>query len=398
MQGLGTPESPFIITTVLELQSMNDNLSASYILGNDIDASDTVNWNSNAGFIPIGDSTTTFTGSLDGNGKTISNLYINRPGVSFTGMFGLLGPQSEVSSMTLDNFNVSGGQHSGILSGVMDQGMATEIKCINFTLTANGTGSGPISGYVSNVILIKDCEVRTGQLSSTTTHAGGFVGYCRNTHIQNCLSEDVTVSSPTGRFIGGFVGIVDRDNPLIENCYANNNVTANDYSGGFVAQQVAGGGIIRNCYSKGTFTGGGGGYNGGFIGVLYSTRNYNPPVITNCYAAVVCNFSGSNNGGFAGAITQEGGTSPPQITSCYWDTTLSGISVSVVGTGKTTTEMYQQATYTEWDFVDTWQIDEGVFYPELQVLATVVSILAPILLTPTQVSGVVKLTWEYPVS
>lgn len=38
MQGLGTAESPYVITTVQELQDIENNLSAHYILGNDIDA------------------------------------------------------------------------------------------------------------------------------------------------------------------------------------------------------------------------------------------------------------------------------------------------------------------------------------------------------------------------
>ena len=37
------------------LQGMNNNLSGNYVLGNDIDASDTVNWNDGKGFEPIGD-------------------------------------------------------------------------------------------------------------------------------------------------------------------------------------------------------------------------------------------------------------------------------------------------------------------------------------------------------
>ena len=58
--------------------------------------------------------------------------------------------------------------------------------------------------------------------------------------------------------------------------------------------------------------------------------------------------------------------------------------------------MYQQSTYTNWDFVDTWQIEEGVSYAELQVFAVEeISIPTPILSQPTQVDAVIRLGWTY---
>lgn len=53
MTGSGTLLDPYIITTVEELQQMQEAPTACYKLGNNIDASDTINWNDGAGFIPI---------------------------------------------------------------------------------------------------------------------------------------------------------------------------------------------------------------------------------------------------------------------------------------------------------------------------------------------------------
>jgi len=44
-----------MIYDVTQLQSMSDNLGWDYQLANNIDASDTVNWNAGAGFEPLGD-------------------------------------------------------------------------------------------------------------------------------------------------------------------------------------------------------------------------------------------------------------------------------------------------------------------------------------------------------
>lgn len=50
----------------------NTRLSGKYVLGADIAAGGTSTWNTNAGFMPIGNDTTSFTGSFDGLGHTIS--------------------------------------------------------------------------------------------------------------------------------------------------------------------------------------------------------------------------------------------------------------------------------------------------------------------------------------
>jgi len=73
------------ITNVAGLQAMQSNLSEDYVLGNDIDASNTINWNSGAGFVPVGTLASSFMGSFDGNGFTITGLYINRPSTDYDG-------------------------------------------------------------------------------------------------------------------------------------------------------------------------------------------------------------------------------------------------------------------------------------------------------------------------
>ena len=74
------------IQNVYQLQLMREDLAADYELVSHVDASDTVNWDWNGssfdGFNPIGDETTKFTGSLDGNDYVISDIYMNRAGTS----------------------------------------------------------------------------------------------------------------------------------------------------------------------------------------------------------------------------------------------------------------------------------------------------------------------------
>ena len=56
----------------------------------DWDDDGTATWDADdqLGFSPIGNSTTKFTGSYDGGGYTIDNLFINRPSTENVGFFG----------------------------------------------------------------------------------------------------------------------------------------------------------------------------------------------------------------------------------------------------------------------------------------------------------------------
>ena len=77
------------ISTCTDLQNMNNNLIENYQLVNNIDCSDTVNWNPHIyyylngsvnfidldGFVPIGNSSF-FYGNFDGRGYNITNLYM----------------------------------------------------------------------------------------------------------------------------------------------------------------------------------------------------------------------------------------------------------------------------------------------------------------------------------
>ena len=64
------------IYDVDDLQAMQDDLTGSYILMNDIDASATSGWNAGAGFAPVGTSANPFTGTFDGDEHTITDLFM----------------------------------------------------------------------------------------------------------------------------------------------------------------------------------------------------------------------------------------------------------------------------------------------------------------------------------
>jgi hypothetical protein len=53
-------------------------------------------------------------------------------------------------------------------------------------------------------------------------------------------------------------------------------------------------------------------------------------------------------------------------TDLFWNTETTGISLAGVGTGKTTAQMKQQATFINWNFSTVWTIDEGNSFPKLR--------------------------------
>ena len=105
------------ITTCTELQNIRNNLAGDYYLANDIDCSCTSDWNGGAGFEPIGTSGSKFTGTFDGKGYKITNLYINRPSTYNVGLFGSTGSGSEIKNVSLEEVNVSGYMRVGGLVG-----------------------------------------------------------------------------------------------------------------------------------------------------------------------------------------------------------------------------------------------------------------------------------------
>jgi len=96
-QGTGSPSDPFHIANFGNLFWMAQTpgvWNQHFVQTADIDASDSALISSpepnTAGWIPIGNGSTTFSGSYDGQGYGIYNLFLHRPTMSYTGLFGYM--------------------------------------------------------------------------------------------------------------------------------------------------------------------------------------------------------------------------------------------------------------------------------------------------------------------
>ncbi|MDG6221324.1 MAG: hypothetical protein QCI38_07760, partial [Candidatus Thermoplasmatota archaeon] len=178
---LGTPDNPFLIRNVFDLQNMSKNLTAHYALANDIDASETVGWNNGAGFVPVGNRTgnyragdemfypNAFTGSLDGRNHTITGLHINRPSTDNVGLFGYVGDEGVVKNVGLDDITVIGNEGVGGLIGTNRGSVYDSYTAGNVNGTRDVGGSmGRNSGMVTN-------SYTTGTTTGNHT-VGGLIG------------------------------------------------------------------------------------------------------------------------------------------------------------------------------------------------------------------------------
>ncbi len=142
--GDGSSGDPYQIATLNNLYWITQNSGewdAYYIQTANIDASSSSSWDSNAGFTPIGNSSTRFTGSYDGDGYTIDSLFINRS-TQYIGMFGHIGVDANsattIQNLGLTNVSITGTDNVGALVGYKRVGMLTVSNCYS---TGSVTGT-----------------------------------------------------------------------------------------------------------------------------------------------------------------------------------------------------------------------------------------------------------------
>ena len=217
-KGDGKVDNPYIITKAEELAWFRDQVNS----GNNkicakiadnvevIDlkdfchASDASKNIEEKSWMPIGNrNIIKFRGTFDGNGKTITNLYINASQTSQNNM-GLFGYtyQSTIKNLTFENANVTNTQsNTGILVGKAGNGNTLQnIKISNTCQIKGGNDfTGGIAGYLDgNAYNCVNYATVQG-----TEDVGGLVGYFESGTIKDCANYgDITGTSNVGNLIG----------------------------------------------------------------------------------------------------------------------------------------------------------------------------------------------------
>ena len=275
-----------------------------------VDAEDnTTYWNAGAGWMPIGAVPNWFETTFEGNGHTISNLFVDRSSTNKVGLFGLAGMSSAISRVGLLDIRVTGASDVGGLAGLSDSDITGSYA------TGQVAGAAWVGGLIG--------RNNTGKIHASYTtgrviggfHAGGLVGL---------NNGGIYTSYATGRVSGtsGIGGLVGRmgENGNTTASYATGHVSGNNHAGGLVGS-LAGGGMIRASYATGR------------VSRRVSSR-------------------GSHVGGLVGENLP--GTT---FTASYWDTRTSGQTSSAGGTAKTTRELQTPTDYTTGSIYADWNVD-----------------------------------------
>ncbi|CAO3429269.1 MBG domain-containing protein [Azospirillum doebereinerae] len=269
--GTGSAGTPYQIADVYGLQGMGSTSLAanSFRLAGAIDASGATTWNAGAGFSPIGTGATPFTGALDGQGNTISDLTISRSGSDDVGLFGVVGTGGTLGNIRLSLGSVAGRSRVGTLAG-RNQGTITGSSS---TGGAIGTGSdvGGLVGENDGGSIAT--SFATGAVAGSGSHIGGLAGAnIGGGSVQNAYATgSVTGNAVAADGIGGLVGLNDGTATIV-NGYATGAVGTSGTGtviGGLIGQ-VSGGtvtGSVWNTASSGRSVGVGAGSASGVTGL-----------------------------------------------------------------------------------------------------------------------------------
>ena len=275
--GSGTAEAPYLIANGAQLKrfaaivngtdGMARNTAACGKLTADIllnDISNWTSWNETTApantWTPIGSEWENFTGTLDGQGHSVSGIYINSE-ADYQGLVGVLGSGGALQNLGVKASYIKGSNFVGGVCGM--NMMGNVINCYN---------SGSVAG---------------------SSYVGGVCGMNMMGNVINCYNTgNVTGGSEVG-------GVCGYNRGTVSNCYNSGSVTGTDiwFIGGVCGGNVFGN--VTNCYNTGSVTGTGD-YVGGVCG------NNDGDTVTNCYYLIGTANSGIGSGsGEATAKTAE---------------------------------------------------------------------------------------------
>ena len=335
--GTGTEESPYLIATEEQLAKLSVDVAGGedykgvwFKLMNDIDLS-AHRWN------PIGQYKWTanvvihnsFSGNFDGNGKTVSGIYVDETTDGFSGgLFGCItNPASasdsilqiEIRDLTVEDAVIYGNEegliqgYNGILGSYVSAGIDRNILIENVHVSGSlhitcTDGSYSVGGMVGSAdnVTFTNCSV-DDIYQHAATNSGGFVGIDDNCTYTDCLARGAVYGSWA---MGGFVGYTTlqdsrdgRTHSTFTRCVADVDVIANNWNvGGFVGLSV--GGVFTDCAALGD--------------VESQVTDWEPRV-----------------GGFAGNLQtyysdDEVGPYPSVLTNCYFGGTVSGEHATIL--------------------------------------------------------------------
>ena len=272
---------------------------------------------------PIGTSyANAYIGTFNGNGHTISGLYINSSSDNYQGLFGYVDTGGTVKDLSVSgSVSVSGSDHVGGIVGYNSFGTVT-----NCAFSGSVSGSDHVGGVVGYNFIGGSVtnSYNTGAVSGGED-VGGVVGYNDSGIVENCYNIGKVTGSADSSNVGGVVG-QNSDISIVTNCYNTGTVSGPDSGTSNSVGGVVGynGGSVTNSYNTGSVKGDW--YVGGVVG-----QNSSNAGVENCYNTGKVSGSGNSDvGGVVGYNEVDG-----IVANCYFlqGTAEKGIG-SDIGSGE----------------------------------------------------------------
>lgn len=350
--GSGTENDPYLIFNPIQLNQLRNFLGQSNVyfkLMNNIDLTEFLeDENPTQGWQPVGN----FQGILDGNGKIISGLWINRNDENYVGFFGKISG-AQIKNLNVEAVSISGNDYVGGLCGYLYSSSISDCsftgkieghsyigglfgKGENSVQLSNLTGEVEVYGsgdYVGGIIGYHDGSATNCLITNSVIHGndyvGGAFGYTNN-YSNNCI---IYADIQGNNNLGGLCGELSTSGN-ITSCGYFGNISGNSYIGGLVGQRtyVSPRSNYKSTISK-SFSvcniNASGDYVAGIIGdsqgsyyyysnSVYSRDYYSTCEIINTYHSGTISASGNYVGGIAGK-NKHG-----QISQCYAMGNISG--------------------------------------------------------------------------
>lgn len=231
---------------------------------------------------PIGSESTPFKGTFDGDGHTVSGVYIDST-ADCVGFFGSVALPYEapadmpevinsefvlqhytasIKNLNIENATVKGGYSVG---GIVGYAENLGISDCSFSGTVVGTGNsvGGIVGWSYYYTVVNQCH-SSGSVTGKQ-RVGGITGYANGNSVIVKDYGDMSVNGTMN--VGGIVGTVSA--AFLEGCFFRGSVAADDAIGGIVGYALFS--TICDAYAIAPVTSGGENI-GGAVGSVYGSE------------------------------------------------------------------------------------------------------------------------------
>ena len=202
-------------------------------------------------WIPIGNDNNRWKGNMDGQGHTISNLYI-KTAQDYVGLFGYT-DGATIQDLTFDyakveNVSTTTTYDTGILAGHAYGDSPSHIKGIKTTENCTVIGQEDTGGIVGFAYInLENCENHS--CVKGAYYVGGIAGSSAEKNIKRCTNYG-TVDND-GRYIGGIIG--NAYGTSIEDCANYGKITNKGWYAGGIAGETTNS-SIQNVFSYGDVT------------------------------------------------------------------------------------------------------------------------------------------------